>query len=242
MLAAMTAAAIPLSTSLPITLNDPGGYGGTNPGSASSNGDVLGLLKDFDIDYIKFTVITAQEVQALIHVNYDHGAASPLNLYDWPWNGKYLRSGDLLFDVNGTYKYAVPIAPHDSLTAGALYMITNVKDSDTVLGTSSGIRPDIPVWMDKTGASLIGSKIALSYALDAGISGIITLRFDPNDAFLADLANPGLSVHYASATCANDYMDAEFRYVVPEPVSMVLMGGGLVGLGLIGRRRLRRRA
>ncbi|MBI4876161.1 MAG: hypothetical protein HY822_16110, partial [Acidobacteria bacterium] len=62
---ALTALANPLPTS--VVVYDSGGYVSSTPGSAhGSNGDVLGALKDFDIDYIRFSINAAQEIEALI--------------------------------------------------------------------------------------------------------------------------------------------------------------------------------
>jgi hypothetical protein len=240
----MTATAIPL----PITIDDMHdgnlAYGGTNPGDATGgiNDDVLGLLRNFDIDYVQFTIIGAQEVEALIHVNYAGGGVNPITgTWDYSIHGHPLTTGDLLFDVGNTYKWGVALTSHNGLTAGTLYQIANVQTSDGYLGTHDGIRPHEPVLISAVGATPVAdSNIAggLFAENDVDSAWFITVRFNPgSSSFLTDLANTGLSVHYASATCANDILDGFIQYnPIPEPMSMVLMGGGLLALGLFGRR------
>jgi len=238
----MTAAA----ETLPITRYDT--YD-TTPGAFDRTGgngdDVLGRLRNFDIDYVRFTVITAQEIQALIHVNFNYdGLGNPTVLNGWAWDSqRFLNSGDLLFDVGDTYKYGVPIVGHDSLIAGSLYSITNgaVQYSQNVFG--AGGRSGIPVWIN-SGETRVGVGYSPTWLRDnidpnhnPDVAGIITLRFTPTAGFLADLATTGLSVHFASATCGNDVLNGNIQYgAVPEPMSMFLMGGGLLALGLFGRR------
>lgn len=243
----MTAAAIPL----PITLSDP--YGGSIPvpwnAAGGHSSDVLGLLRDFDLDYVKFTAIEAGKIEAEIHVNYASGGVNPITgSWNYTINGHQLTTGDLLFDVDGVYTYGVALTDHDSLTAGALYHITNsqlpfVIDSNLVLETQDGIRTGVPVWIDSGNATrVVDSGISLSAHRDGTTAAwFINLSFVPTAQFLVDLARtgaqPGLSVHFASATCANDFLHGSIQYnPVPEPMSMVLMGGGLLALGLFGRR------
>jgi len=249
----MTATAVPL----PIQINDMHdgnlAYGGENPGDTAFGGyddDVLGLLKNFDIDYVKFTTIGAQQVEALIHVNYADGLVNPIT-QDWSYwiegsdgTPHRMTTGDLLFDVGDTYKWGVALTTHDSLIAGTLYQIANneVLTSDQALGTTSGIRAYQPVLIGAGATAVPDSLIPGGlFAVRDGDSSAwdITVRFKPgeNSLFLTALAATGLSVHYASATCANDILDGYMQYgAVPEPMSMVLMGGGLLALGLFGRR------
>jgi len=240
----MTAAAVPL----PITISDP------YPGSSS---DVRGALADFDIRYVQFTIIEAGMIEAVIRTNY-HGGAYSLNEWDMvigtehDHHGIVLKPGDLLFDVDGVYTYGVPLTAHDGLTAGALYEVMNgqpfTRTARNVLeeyGLDSAhdgsYNPNEPVWIDASHAQEIGGNSLFESTRIGSTDEIqVTMRFAPTVQFLLDLAHtgahPGLSVHFASATCANDILDGSFWYPVPEPASMVLMGGGLLALGLFGRR------
>jgi hypothetical protein len=44
-----------------------------------------------------------------------------------------------------------------------------------------------------------------------------------------------IGVHWASATCANDYINGTVP--VPEPATMLLLGSGLIGLAGYGRKK-----
>lgn len=238
----MTAAAVPL----PITISDPYGVAG----------DVKGALADFDIEYVKFTTIGAGMIEAVIRTNYHSGDAS---LGDWNMNvGEHqvtLEPGDLLFDVDGVYTYGVPLTAHDGLTAGALYGVMNgpsfIRTARDVLGgyglssaDDGRYNPDEPVWINASTnpsashAQEIGSNSFFeSIRLGSSNEIQVTMRFVPTAEFLTNLAVKGLSVHFASATCGNDFLNGNIQYdAVPEPMSMVLMGGGLLALGLFGRR------
>jgi hypothetical protein len=243
----LLASALPAAP-LPITIPDPGGYGGTTPGGAHSNGDVIGLLKHFDIDAIRFTTIGAMQVEAVIRVNY-HNGDEDLDPFSIGGGIPTLKPADLLFDVDGAYTYGVPLTGHDCLTAGALYQVVNgqpfVKDAKTVLGygsySSTNFRPSEPVWINASHAQLAGDNLffdADRYGFTSAVD--ITIRFAPSSDFLVALAD-GVKVHFASATCANDVLDGRLQYaVVPEPTGLVLTGSGLLAAALFARRRGRR--
>ena len=64
-----------------------------------------------------------------------------------------------------------------------------------------------------------------------------TLSFRPNADFLNDLTGPGLSVHFASAVCANDVLDGNI-HVAPEPGVITLFGTTLLLIVPMLRRQL----
>ena len=82
-------------------------------------------------------------------------------------------------------------------------------------------------------------RVKLAPVVSPGGSTIykVSVSFDPSNAFWTDLSTSGLSVHFASATCANDVIDGK----VTEPGTLLLLGGGLVAMVVAGRKGLARK-
>ena len=208
--------------------------GNNNPATTCCSGDVIGELGGFDIEYITFTQYTPSNIKGDIRFNYNFGDTT---LSDYVFdpahpNGSTLKVGDLLFSVNGTYKYGVPLVSHDGLTAGNLYAISGVVTSNQVgLDASRYIwRFNTPVRMDPIGSTLLGSgSISTSnigfYEVDANFS------FVPGGMFYTEFMNNALVVQFASAICANDVITGLVDPPsVPEPSTWLLLSCGLAGL------------
>jgi hypothetical protein len=145
-----------------------------------------------------------------------------------------VKTADIFFDLccNGTYDYAIRL---DTLTGkGNVYQNPTYQTSQNIFSSISGLeyggRYDVdaadhvvPVWAtsDPIGQTSVvwGSGGADStYKVDIYIDGIANQQF----GFL-----------WGTATCAND----AFAHCVPIPPSVLLMGSGLMGVGLLGWRR-----
>jgi hypothetical protein len=225
-----------------LTLSD--AYGGQNPGSAMNNGDVIGLLKQFDIDNISFNMLPGGAVQINVRMNYGQNGGdttlSGINVGSFPT----VYPGDILV-TSGSNRWAIPLVTHNDSTAGIaglvagnLYSVTGFLTSGTVLNnTNAGTyRPAEVVWGESAGAIKQNTGNGSVVATLLGGSEInVAINFTTSDTnFLNAFSGSGSFVRFAAATCANDVVAGD---PVPEPMSLSLIGAGLLGLGLLKRKR-----
>lgn len=238
-------------------------YAGSPNGSgpASQSTDVIGLYKNFDIQKIVFEIDWQNSITAELYYNYHNGTDLTLaNYKPISGNNTWVGVGDLLFDLNGLYKYGVPLVNHDSLTAGNLYELSGpdgthekngVYDSDHFMNGSglywrgdvfSGGTQQLVRIAGNAGKTLVGTGSAATVLANPAYPAEVktTLTFTPTSMdFWNDFAvNGRLSVHFASAYCANDVINGTIY--APEPDSYFLLGAGLLILGGLVRRAERR--
>ncbi len=154
------------------------------------------------------------------------------------YSGATYYTGDLALSFNGatigdaaTYEYAIDFGTYGTDTAG-LYAVSTWSDVIYPLHAISN-----PLAM--TSGSLIS---ALALDMGSGIAGaqtsyFVKATFNIADLGLSDLDLNNIDVHW-TMSCGNDAIDGYIN--VPEPGSLLLVGTAL--LGLVGSRRIKRRA
>ena len=225
-----------------VTITDPyQGQNNSGAGPASLASDVIGAYSEFDVDRIIFTSLSSNNISAQIRFNHSvqgQPSLADLALHSYFFSPYTLPVADLLFDVNGTYTFGVPLVSHDGLVAGSLYQMLSVRTSNDYLSGSGYFwRFNTPVTINPIGATLLNAGAA-PVTTGLGYAEVqTTISFTPNAGFWNDLTGPGLSVHFASAVCANDVLDGNI-HATPEPGAIILFGTSLLLIVPILRRQL----
>ena len=222
-------------------------YAGQN-NDGSNNGDVVGQLRSFDIDFVGISN-TGNNVSVVVRMNYGPDGAdaglSPISFSSFP----DVNPGDLML-TNGSNHWAIPLISHNNsnpggggLTMADLYLVTGFLTSSTVLNIppSTHYRPDEYVWGDSNGAQKLNNGLGSRSVTAIGgyeLEILINFTLDTNAntlAFLNALNDSNTLLHFAAATCGNDIVDGTppgRDESTPEPATFALLGGGLLSLAL----------
>lgn len=208
----------------------------TDPLDSADPSDVIGDPLKFDISSLTFTSLNNTVLQLDIRFNY--GGGSTLAGFLNSTGAVTLNVGDLFISTGGQ-TYAYILNGHSGLQSNGLYSITSRDTAQTVLGNPGGInyRPNSLVWASANGATLLstGSTSISTVGGPTELLASLTLNLTPS--LLASMNN-GFDFYFASATCGNDEIFGSVPSDgVPEPGAWALMGAGLVGLGMLRRRR-----
>ncbi len=199
-------------------------------------GDVIGPASKYGIDYMDVWItdsILNVEIKTYYdggdHINYDMKRGA-LFISDNRWNpkGPAPYVGDNFDNPGEKWEYAY------NLYNQTLYKIEDedILLSDDEMPPSGYIYrngQEVDVNRETADVVTVGTAVLpftyedyiLKFAVDFG-----TLNWDIRD----------LGFHYASATCANDVIEG----AVPEPATMMLLGVGLLGLGIVNRRKMKK--
>lgn len=215
-------------------------YAGASATGRGSDDDVIGQLQLFDLDRVVVSG-TGGSVRIDVYMNYNNGDTNLSGMLVGAL--PMLNPGDVMIS-DGNRRWAASLVTHNNLglssaglTAGNLYNVAGFLTAATVLNNSDGgnYRKTSNVWGDANGATQAGAG-SFSATATGGAQIKASIEFVTNDAaFIHALETGGFSLEYASATCGNDVLDSSSP--VPEPLTSVLIGSGLIGIGLIRRRR-----
>ena len=158
------------------------------------------------------------------------------------WVFFYAADLGLDLDLNGTYEYGVVLTRGDQDYSAALHKDGTWKSSYDVLEGKTindlyygEFYPEPSsnreAWVKMEGGSYKGDvniNITSSGSLYAW-----TLTIDKGLFDSGDLDNQ-MGIFWATGTCANDVVEG----VVPIPTTILLLGSGLLGFGLLSRKKV----
>jgi len=149
-----------------------------------------------------------------------------------------VKTADLFIDAgcNGSWDYAIVLDVTRTTEVGKAYVapFSSVSTSDDLFkGQTSLIYGGL---YDETAPSVAVALASSGSTLNADVNW--TIGSGGHDNYVTvDLSNLGLTepfgFYWGTGTCSND----GFAACVPIPPSMLLMGSGLLGVGLLGWRR-----
>ena len=147
----------------------------------------------------------------------------------------YADVADLMLDRSGNgsgWDYAIPLVPHDNLTAGQVYEINSFGIFNSLFNESV---PD----RITAGTPVLGAGTWAWKANSNGSDATYRIVYSGANWTWDVFGQEAVRIFWATASCKNDIIDGVVPpSPVPEPATMLLLGSGLVGLAGFGRKKL----
>jgi hypothetical protein len=186
-------------------------------------GDRVGNI-GFEAYGIDVNLTNPSQITFSLFTNYPHGG---IVVGSWA-----TFAGDLAIDLPGgtSYEYGIALTDHNEIVAGNLYKVThwNLSNSYAPNGYIYNQNQMVTIGAGND----IGDAVISRNSIGSNPNYRIDVTIDRN-LIPADV----IGLHWPVATCANDYVDGPA--LVPEPVIMLLLGSGLIGLAGFGRKKFK---
>lgn len=218
-------------------------------GWSHNGGDVIAMsneIKLFDVDHMTVAITTDGDVTVQIQTDYRDSLRGTnygdlfVSVNGWnPYGTEGSKYIEDKFGLGQTWDYAF-VTPSETSSdgnvySGNYYMINQdsiLTSNEVMTADSHHYRNDQEVLYRPVDGAAADGTFAFSHA-----GSLISYAFNLSAFDLTWEDELDLGFHW-TMTCANDVIQGGiYKAAVPEPATMLLLGMGIAGLGIAGRKR-----